>query len=80
MKKSSELYLQTCIFCDEKTLEHFIIHACENSAEVSTIISNTTFLYCYVVYSKTSAGYRDKLQVAFNSSAKYVYGVSRRGV
>jgi hypothetical protein len=36
------------------------------------------FLYCDVVYSKTSAGLRHKLQVAFNSCARYVYGVSRR--
>jgi hypothetical protein len=36
------------------------------------------FLYCDVVYSKTSAGLRHKLKVAFNSCARYVYGVSRR--
>jgi hypothetical protein len=36
------------------------------------------FLYCYVVCSKTSAGYLDKLQGAFNASARYVYAVLRR--
>jgi hypothetical protein len=36
------------------------------------------FFYCDVVCSKTSAGRRHKLKVAFNSCARYVYGVSRR--
>jgi hypothetical protein len=35
-------------------------------------------LNCDVFYSKISAGLHHKLQVAFNSCARYVYGVSRR--
>jgi hypothetical protein len=35
------------------------------------------FLYCDVVFSKTTQGLREKLKVAFNSCARYIYGVSR---
>jgi hypothetical protein len=35
------------------------------------------FLYCDVVFSKTALGLREKLKVAFNSCARYIYGVSR---
>jgi hypothetical protein len=36
------------------------------------------FLYCDVIFSKTTAGLREKLKVAFNSCARYVFGMSRR--
>jgi hypothetical protein len=36
------------------------------------------FLYCEVFLSKTTAGIREKLKVAFNSCARYIFGMSRR--
>jgi hypothetical protein len=35
------------------------------------------FLYCDVVFSKTTLGLQEELKVAFNSCARYIYGVSR---
>jgi hypothetical protein len=35
------------------------------------------FLYCDVIFSKSSARLRERLKLAFNSCARYIYGISR---
>jgi hypothetical protein len=35
------------------------------------------FLYCDVIFSKSTARVRERLKVAFNSCARYIYGISR---
>jgi hypothetical protein len=35
------------------------------------------FLYCDVIFSKSTARLRERLKIAFNSCARYIYGISR---
>jgi hypothetical protein len=49
----------------------------ETRKKLVTSLIVPQFLYCDVVYSKTTLGLREKLKVAFNSCARYIYGVSR---
>jgi hypothetical protein len=35
------------------------------------------FLYCDVIFSKSSVRLRERLKLAFNSCARYIYGISR---
>jgi hypothetical protein len=35
------------------------------------------FLYCDVFFSKVTVGLRDRLRLAYNSCARYVFGVRR---
>jgi hypothetical protein len=35
------------------------------------------FLYCDVIFSKVAVGLRDRLRLAYNSCARYVFGIRR---
>jgi hypothetical protein len=35
------------------------------------------FLYCGVIFSKGAVGLRDRLRLAYNSCARYVFGIRR---
>jgi hypothetical protein len=56
-------------------MEHFT--PIETSKKLVTSLIVPQFLYCDAVFSKTTLGLREKLEVAFNSCARYIYGVSR---
>jgi Reverse transcriptase (RNA-dependent DNA polymerase) len=49
----------------------------ETRKKLVTSLIIPQFLYCDVIFSKTASGQRDKLKVAINSCARYIYSVPR---
>jgi hypothetical protein len=56
------------------TLANVTIHTNPNSSEAGHIF---LFLYCDVIFSKSSARLRERLKLAFNSCARFIYSISR---
>jgi hypothetical protein len=57
---------------------NFALRRLWSTASYTPVRTRRKLALSLVVYSTTSAGLRHKLQMAFNSCARYVYGVSRR--
>jgi hypothetical protein len=48
------------------------------SGQCGTSLIVPQILYCDVIFSKSTARLRERLEVTFNSCARYVFGISRR--
>jgi hypothetical protein len=49
----------------------------ETRHKLVTSLKVPQFLYWYVIFSKSTARIRERLKVAFNPCARYIYGISR---
>jgi hypothetical protein len=50
----------------------------ETRRKLVTALIIPQFLYGDIIFSKTSAGLRERLKMTLNSCARYIYGISRR--
>jgi Reverse transcriptase (RNA-dependent DNA polymerase) len=50
----------------------------ETKKKLVTALIIPQFLYCDVIFSKTTARLRERLKIALNSCARYIYGIPRR--
>jgi hypothetical protein len=48
-----------------------------DTAQVGGLLIVPQFLYCDVIFAKSSARLREWLKITFNACARYIYGISR---
>jgi hypothetical protein len=63
-----------CTVYTQTPLDYIELHANVNAPQIGHIAYSVT---CDVVFSQSTAGLRERLKVAFNSCARYIYGISQ---
>jgi hypothetical protein len=70
--------IQTCssvLFHLAPLVAYGTFYSNRDTVQVSLIVPQ--FLYCDVIFAKSSARLREQLKINFNACARYIYGISR---